>query len=121
MPDSNLRVPLLATGGGLTGLGLFAIIAGGITWLTAYGHSRDLDDECPGGLCVEGTEGGDSYKSTRDLSRAAAITVGVGFPVMITGVVLMGIGGSAGQRSGSFSAAPIITAQQQGAAMEVRF
>jgi hypothetical protein len=93
----------------------------GITWLVAASAAAQLDDECPGGLCVEGTRGGDAYVTARDGLRAADILAGVGFPLMGTGIVLLVYSTAFGPRYASLKNRPFVAAGPGGANLAVRF
>lgn len=117
------RTPMLATGGVMAGVGAISVAAAGISWLTAWGHSRDLDDECydsngnrGGRYCIMGTPGGDAYESARDLSDASGVLIAVGIPLLTAGVAITIIGAS-------LPAAPKMTANvgPTGGSMEFTF
>jgi hypothetical protein len=112
-------VPLVVAGTVFSGLGLFTVLASGVTWLVAWGDSRRLEDECYGRYCVEGTPGGERYKDVRDLANASEILVGVGVPLMFGGLAITIIGASLrGEYDGPRIGA---TVRPNGAALEVRF
>ena len=96
---SGAKIPLAITGSVFAGLGMMTLMAAGITWLTAWGESRELEDKCyshkdsdgdpiPPGYCVKGTAGGDAYERTRDSALASQILVGVAFPLMASGLAM---------------------------------
>ncbi len=99
------KIPLAITGSVLGGLGLMTLFAAGITWLTAYGESRELKNKCytgrfdidgdgqvsihpSKGYCVKGTAGGDAYERARDTAIASHVLVGVAVPLMAGGLSL---------------------------------
>jgi len=90
------KIPLIATGTILSGIGLITVFAAGVTWLVAWGDSQALDEECsqPSGECYIGTPGGDTYEHVEDLSNASKIMIGVGLPLMFGGLAISIIGGS---------------------------
>jgi hypothetical protein len=121
--SSSLRAPLAATGGGLMGVGVITLLVSGVSWLVAWGHSTELEDECPNHRCVEGTRGGDALQSARSASRTADIAAAVGIPVFTVGAALLVLGLASG--SDVAMSAPtrrvVIKASPGGAGLEVKF
>lgn len=121
-PRSSAKIPLVATGSALAGLGVLTLFAAGVTWLTAAGHAAQLDCDsedltseyewercCPNGYCVKGTSGGDAYESAKDLSVASEVLVAVAFPMIGVGASMAILGAGirgGGDRRVGFKASP---------------
>jgi hypothetical protein len=83
------RIGLAAGGASLLGLGALTMLASGITWLVAWGESRDLEDECPNQQCMVGTEGGDALETSRDAADASEVLLAIGAPTFSVGLVML--------------------------------
>jgi hypothetical protein len=112
------------TGTTFIGLGAATFLAAGITWTVAAASAARADQECPNDRCVEGTIGADSLRTARDAEKGADVLVGIGAPVLATGLVLAIV--ARGLRSGSkraaaVTAAPVVGSTGGGAVVHVRF
>ena len=97
------------------------LLAAGVTALTAWTHSLDLEDECPNHYCVEGTRGGDAYEATRDLSHATDVLLAVAFPSILGGLSVVILGAGVRGSSDQSVARASVRATGQGATLEVTF
>ena len=112
--EGNPRTPLAIVGGALAGLGGLTLFAAGITWIVAAGESAQLDSECPNHKCYEDSPGGDSYKEARDAAEATDVLVGLGFPIMGTGIVMLLFAAALGPTRRNVEPAPAIGASPRG-------
>jgi len=81
--------PLRTTGIVVLSLGVATMFAAGVTAIVAATSASDLEDECPGGKCVEDTRGGRSYSRALDSARATDWLIGIGMPVLASGTVML--------------------------------
>jgi hypothetical protein len=89
LPRGGAADTLAAGGAVLGGLGMLAMLAAGISWITAASNAARLDTECPQNICYEGTPGGDALETARDAEVAASVLTGVGMPLLAGGLVLV--------------------------------
>ena len=83
------RIGLAAGGASLLGLGALTMLASGITWLVAWGESRNLDENWPNQQCMVGTEGGDALERSRDAADASEVLIAIGAPTFSVGLVML--------------------------------
>lgn len=81
--------PLKATGFVVFGLGLSTLAASGIVAIVAASYASRLDKDCPGKVCVEGTDGADTLHKTQDTALATDWLLGIGAPVTASGIVML--------------------------------
>ncbi len=93
-PANPAKAPLLVTGAVAGGVGVLLIGVSGITALVAVGHAARLDDTCQGRYCVRGTPGGDNYEAVDEMLDVSGVLLGVGVPLMISGLTFTIIGAS---------------------------
>lgn len=93
-PGNPAKAPLLITGAIAGGLGFIAIGVSGITASVAAGHAARLDHTCQGRYCVRGTAGGDNYEAVGELLDVSGVLLGVGVPLLTSGLTFTIIGAS---------------------------
>ena len=120
-PGSGMKPTFMITGYSLIGLGTLTLMASGIVYLTAASAAGRLDDECPNKRCVEGTEGADTLERARDGEQAADILVGIAFPVMTAGFVMVIYSGGFQKSRTVVRVAPAVTARSAGGSVGVSF
>jgi hypothetical protein len=121
-PGRDAKLPLRTVGTVLAGLGMATWLAAGVTALVAVAGADDLERECPGRICVEGTRGGDSYEMARDASKATDILVGIAAPVLGTGGILLLFSAAIGPRGPATEArAKVLTAGSTPGSIAVHF
>jgi len=119
--SSGTKVTLKAVGGGLAGLGGLALLGASIAWLVSLGEASVLDEECFDNICYEDSRGGQALVRARDARTAAGITAGIGFPVMVSGFVVMLFGAGMTEESASVRVTPTVAADGSGLSLEARF
>jgi hypothetical protein len=121
-PGRDAKLPLQTVGTVLAGLGMATWFAAGVTWLVAATEADDLERDCPGRICVEGTSGGDSYETARDAAKATDILVGIAAPVLGTGGILLLFSAAIGPRGPATEArAKVLTAGSTPGSIAVHF
>ena len=120
--SSHARTALVSVGVPLAGLGASMLLGSGIAAIIAWSSASDLEAQCPGKLCVEGTPGGRSYVRARDASRAAEVMAALGFPTVAVGAVLL-VFTAGTEKPAAAGAPPRVTVQvgPTSGALEVRF
>jgi len=119
--SGGAKLALELSGAVIASLGTMTLLAAGVTALTAWTHSLDLEDECPNHYCVEGTRGGDAYEATRDLSNATDVLLGVALPAIGGGLSLVILGAGMRGSSETASARTTVRTTGQGVSLEVTF
>ena len=95
-------------------------MAAGICWLVAAASASNLDQECPGKVCVEGSTGARSLETARDAKSAGIVLFAIGLPVTTGGFVMLLYSDSRDRRR-TLGVSPHVGPERAGADLQLRF
>ena len=113
--------PLRITGVVVLSLGVATLFGAGVAAIVAGASSIDLDDECPGKVCVEGSSGARNLDRTRDAARATDWLLGIGGPVVASGTVMLLYSAVVERRDSASRYSPVLRAGPGSASLTVHF
>lgn len=102
-------------------LGLATMMGAGIAAIVAGASALDLEDECPGKVCFEGSRGEDRLHRARDAARATDWLLGIGMPVVASGAVMLMYSAVLGRRGSASVPPPVLRAGPGGASLTFHF